>query len=205
MSLELQNKPGAPPVADLRGRILDAAVALFAERGFGSVSVREVVERVGCTKPALYYHFGSKADLYLEAVHTRLHAVVEVLSEVVATPGPPQQRLERFARVMLDRAREQPEGVRLILTAEHHTPDDGTPSVDLLSLHMEMLELLGRIISDGQRTGAVRGDLPPFDLAVAFVGMLHVHTLATLYGIQPEADVPAQLIDIFFSGIQPRE
>ena len=205
MSLESLQKTRPSETPDLRSRILDAAVTLFAERGFGSVSVREVVERVGCTKPALYYHFGSKADLYLEAVHTRLHAVVEVLSEVVATPGTPQLRLERFARVMLGRAREQPEGVRLILTAEHHTRDDGTPSVDLLSLHMEMLALLGSILSEGQQTGAVRADIPSFDLAIAFVGMLHVHTLAVLYGMQSDADVPAQLIDIFFSGAQPRE
>lgn len=190
---------------DLRTRILEAAVTLFAHKGYGSTSVREVVEAVGCTKPALYYHFGSKEELYLEAVQTRLREVVGVLEASVSSPGTAAARLERFARALLARVRERPDGVRLVLTAEHRPAGDTSPEVDLLSLHMEMLGRLAALLEQGREAGEVRSDLPAEELALAFIGMLHVHTMAALYGVEPDVDAPAQILDIFFSGARPRE
>ena len=45
---------------DTRERILDTALDMFIERGYDKTSLREIAERVGVTKPALYYHFSSK-------------------------------------------------------------------------------------------------------------------------------------------------
>ena len=53
-------------------RILDAAIPLFARLGYGSASVRELAEAAGVTKPTLYYHFGSKEDLFHELVRYHL-------------------------------------------------------------------------------------------------------------------------------------
>ena len=46
-----------------RERILEVALALFADKGYEATSMREIAQRVGITKPALYYHFDSKADI----------------------------------------------------------------------------------------------------------------------------------------------
>ncbi len=48
---------------DTRERILETALDLFIERGYEKTSLREIAERVGVTKPALYYHFASKEKL----------------------------------------------------------------------------------------------------------------------------------------------
>ena len=48
---------------DTRDRILEAALDLFIERGYDRTSLREVAERVGVTKAALYYHFSSKQEI----------------------------------------------------------------------------------------------------------------------------------------------
>jgi hypothetical protein len=40
-----------------RERLLEAGIALFAEKGYASTSVREIVARAGVTKPVLYYYF----------------------------------------------------------------------------------------------------------------------------------------------------
>ena len=55
-----------------RDRILDVALDLFTTQGFDGTSLREVAERLGITKAALYYHFESKEDILL-ALHMRLH------------------------------------------------------------------------------------------------------------------------------------
>lgn len=57
-----------------RDRILDAALDLFIEKGYEGTSLRELAERLGFTKAALYYHFASKDDI-LMALHMRLHAI----------------------------------------------------------------------------------------------------------------------------------
>jgi len=47
-----------------RAQFLDAARAVFAERGFAEASVSEVVERAGSSVGSLYHHFGGKAELF---------------------------------------------------------------------------------------------------------------------------------------------
>lgn len=46
-----------------REQLLQAAIRLFAERGYASVGVQEIVSAVGVTKPTLYHYFGSKQGL----------------------------------------------------------------------------------------------------------------------------------------------
>jgi AcrR family transcriptional regulator len=53
---------------DTRQQILDAALDLFGEQGYDKTSLREIAERVGVTKAALYYHFRSKEDLLVALI-----------------------------------------------------------------------------------------------------------------------------------------
>jgi AcrR family transcriptional regulator len=55
-------------VNDTRDRILETALDLFIERGYDKTSLREIAERVGVTKAALYYHFSSKEEIVLTLV-----------------------------------------------------------------------------------------------------------------------------------------
>ncbi|MFI7667416.1 TetR family transcriptional regulator [Nocardia sp. NPDC049526] len=57
---------------DSRARILQTALDLFADRGYHTVSVREIAERVGLTKTAVLYHFPSKSDIVAALVEPLL-------------------------------------------------------------------------------------------------------------------------------------
>ncbi|WP_063037904.1 TetR family transcriptional regulator [Nocardia pseudovaccinii] len=57
---------------DSRARILQIALDLFAERGYHTVSVREIAEQVGLTKTAVLYHFPSKSDIVAALVEPLL-------------------------------------------------------------------------------------------------------------------------------------
>jgi AcrR family transcriptional regulator len=61
------HRPGRPaggrPRGDTRERIQSVALELFAEQGYEKTSLREIAERLGVTKAALYYHFKSKEDI----------------------------------------------------------------------------------------------------------------------------------------------
>ncbi len=54
---------GEDPTTSTRQRILDTAIELFTEQGYDGTSLREIAERVGVTKAALYYHFASKSEI----------------------------------------------------------------------------------------------------------------------------------------------
>src|ERR1700689_4807307 len=60
------------PRGSTRERILDVALELFSEQGYEQTSLREIADRLGVTKAALYYHFERKEDILLE-LHLRVH------------------------------------------------------------------------------------------------------------------------------------
>ena len=78
------------PRTDTRSRAQKVALELFAEQGYEKTSLREIAERLGVTKAALYYHFKSKEDI--------VHSFTD----------------DYFAELdaLLDWAKEQPRGER---------------------------------------------------------------------------------------------
>ena len=58
-------------------RILDAAEAVFAERGFEAASLREIARRAGLQQPGLYNHFASKRELYAAVLDRALTPMAE--------------------------------------------------------------------------------------------------------------------------------
>lgn len=71
---------------DTRQRILDEATALFTERGYADTSIRDISERLGMTKGALYYHFTSKDEL-LQAIVAPLLGALRAFVDDVRTAG----------------------------------------------------------------------------------------------------------------------
>lgn len=71
------------PRAERERQILDAAHALFAERGFGAVTMDDVAARVGVTKPLLYTYFGNKDRLYLACMERAGEAMIGAIAQAV--------------------------------------------------------------------------------------------------------------------------
>ncbi|HRQ37642.1 MAG TPA: TetR/AcrR family transcriptional regulator [Chloroflexota bacterium] len=61
--------------------ILDAARTLFTEKQYADVSLREITEAAGVTKGALYHHFATKEELYLQTVYRCLDEVKETIQD----------------------------------------------------------------------------------------------------------------------------
>lgn len=76
-------RAGATPTRD---RLVDAAIAVFVEQGFGQASVTEIAERAGISGPAVYKHFDGKADLLIEAARRSLDRAFADLSPTAPTP-----------------------------------------------------------------------------------------------------------------------
>ena len=63
--------------AERRERILDAAVEVFAERGYTGASMSEIAGRAGVVASVLYDHFGSKRELHIELLDVHGKALIE--------------------------------------------------------------------------------------------------------------------------------
>lgn len=67
--------------SDTKQRIQAVARELFAEKGVQKTSLQEIADRLGITKPALYYHFGSREDLVRSIVQPLIDAGQEFVAE----------------------------------------------------------------------------------------------------------------------------
>lgn len=81
--------------ADREQQMLDVAEEVFAERGYGAVSMEEIAERVGLSKPMLYEYFGSKEGLLLGVVRRARGELRAVTERAVAAGGTPKEMLRR--------------------------------------------------------------------------------------------------------------
>ncbi len=118
------SRHGAVPTAE---RILDAAEALFAERGYAGTTLRDVSVRVGIRTPSLYNHFDSKEALYRAVLARDVAPVLEALSRFLEG-GPealadPRQVIEQMMR-LLARRPQLPRlvGHETLSGGEHLTP-----------------------------------------------------------------------------------
>lgn len=93
--------------AERERQILDAASAVFAERGYAGASMEAVAERVGVTKPVLYTHFGSKEGLLLACVGRARRELLEATSAAVQAAGTPEEMLRRGTRAFFDHLDDQ--------------------------------------------------------------------------------------------------
>jgi AcrR family transcriptional regulator len=183
-----------------RERILDIALELFVEQGYEKTSLRDIAERLGTTKAALYYHFERKQDILLE-LHLRLHALgreaVEQFSQLED-----EQRANAwpaFVDRLIDQVVENRELIlmhqrnsnalrELTDTERHRTENDdmedlfrrvlGSPAIPL-EQRVRMACSLGAIVGTLATGDTLFSDVPIEELAelvrVAMRDLLRVH------------------------------
>jgi AcrR family transcriptional regulator len=83
---------------DTRRQIQEVALELFTERGYETTSLREVAERLGVTKAALYYHFKTKEDIVASLVAERLAEMDALIAWVAGQPRTAETRRELLER-----------------------------------------------------------------------------------------------------------
>ncbi|MFW5876293.1 MAG: TetR/AcrR family transcriptional regulator [Myxococcota bacterium] len=195
-------KPLAPGSPDLRTRILREATRLLAERGYGGTSIREVVEAAGCTKPALYYHFGSKEGLFLACIRAHTDLFTQMLERSVQGPASMGSMLEGL-RSFLDHVRSHPTGIQLLWRAEMH-PDRGQPAFDFESVRSQHIAMLEDRLRHARDAGEIRRDVDLKDATYALVGMIDQRLdLWVRGGGDLPQDLPERLLGLFTRGVAP--
>ncbi|MEV7068112.1 helix-turn-helix domain-containing protein [Streptomyces collinus] len=79
-----RHTPPSDPGTSAREQILDAAGALFVERGIASTSTRMIAERVGIRQASLYYHFATKEEILAELLATSVRPSLQMVERIQA-------------------------------------------------------------------------------------------------------------------------
>jgi TetR/AcrR family transcriptional regulator len=205
-----RRKPGRRPTDagsadDTRREIVERAMLLFHTRGFGAVSVDDVAEAAGVTKPTLYYHFSGKGEIYTHGVAHMAERMHANITRIAALPG---QTVYQRLRRMLEERREilntQPviawneammEETMAHLSAEQQRRIKASISV----IHVPLRGLM----AEGIASGELRAGTDPDVLAVAFRQLVQ----PTTYHFLPDHDgarLDFALLDLFYRGAATR-
>ncbi|MFJ9040861.1 TetR/AcrR family transcriptional regulator [Streptomyces sp. NPDC102406] len=90
-----------------RQRIQDVALELIAEQGYEKTSLREIAERLGVTKAALYYHFKTKEDIVVSLFDDLMTPIDELIAWAKTQPSTLETKREiltRYGRALSDAA-----------------------------------------------------------------------------------------------------
>jgi AcrR family transcriptional regulator len=83
---------------DTRARIQEVALELFISEGYDKTSLREIAERLGVTKAALYYHFPTKDDIVSSLIEDRIARVEELVAWARTQPPTLETKRELLRR-----------------------------------------------------------------------------------------------------------
>ncbi|MFG1611069.1 TetR/AcrR family transcriptional regulator [Actinoplanes sp. NPDC049265] len=86
--------------ADTKAEIRKVAIELFTERGYEATSLREIAERLGITKAALYYHYSSKESIVRSIFEAHLEALDELTAWARKQPPGPELRARAVDRMV---------------------------------------------------------------------------------------------------------
>jgi TetR/AcrR family transcriptional regulator len=178
-----------------RARILAAAEASFARRGFADTRLEDVAEQVGLKRAALFYHFASKRELFLAVVEDAFGDLLARIAEILVRPAPLARRIDTAVETWVDAVAQRPSLARLIL----RQAADAAPELpDLMSPRAaEFLALSKRLLEEGVRSGELRPIRPdPFHVIAAAVGatVFYVTALGSLLPDEPfDPLAPAEL------------
>ena len=152
-----------------RDRLLAAAVAEFAARGFDGAKVDRIAARARLNKAMLYYHFRSKADLYRAILTELFQSMTRAVSAARDERLAPEDQIRTFIRALAAQMAARPSYPAIWV----REMAEGGRHVDASIVHelRRVIEVLAGILQDGRRRG-VFGDAHPIVTQMAIVGAL---------------------------------
>jgi TetR/AcrR family transcriptional regulator len=137
--------------AGSRERLLAAAAAEFASRGFAGANVDRIARAARVNKAMVYYHFKSKAALYREILQDMFDAVGQRVRAVAAADIPPERKIRQFIEAIAAEAEARPHFPPIWL----REIAEGTAHVDQKTLQYArgVLATLTGMMQEGQQAG----------------------------------------------------
>ncbi len=188
--------------ADKYQRILDAAVAVFAEKGFFVSRVSDIADRAEVADGTVYLYFKNKDEILAAAINTAFDGFMKTARTELERLPSPTERLRRLASLHFE-AMGANRNMAVVFQMELR---QSTRFLSEFS-HGHLVEYFGLVrqaICDGKASGEFRSDLPEKIAANCFFGAIdEMVTSWVLSGKDyPLAHVANPVLDILFNGMR---
>jgi AcrR family transcriptional regulator len=167
-----------------RRQILDAAVRVFAHKGYHTSRVGDITQEAGVAHGLLYHYFAGK-EAVLEAVFRETWTeLLDAVTAVEESGDPAREQLRKVAAIVLRAWKHDPDLVRVLVREIARSPE----------LHKRVDELgkvtaaIERIVARGQADGSFRPDLDPRLASWIIYGAVEEILTGWVLGRLPDGD-----------------
>lgn len=156
--------------SDKRERIIEAAISVFAEKGFHVARISDIARKAGVADGTIYLYFRHKEDLLLIIFEEKMDELLRELADTLAGIDDPRDKILAFARQHVDQLRRNPDLAQVFqveLRQSRKFLRDYRPEK-----LWAYLDVYGKLVEEGQSRGHFRPDIDPFVAKWAFFGAL---------------------------------
>jgi AcrR family transcriptional regulator len=172
--------------ADKRRMILDAAVRVFARRGFHACRVSDIADEAGVAYGLVYHYFASKEEVLDTLFLERWGVMLEMIREVDARPVPVREKLEAIVSFIVDSYRHDPDMMKVIIVEVTRAANSfGRTHIDQIAA---AYDLIGEIITKAQDEGVFRPEIEARFAAMAFYGVIEQLLTGWIFELLPQGE-----------------
>jgi TetR/AcrR family transcriptional regulator, fatty acid metabolism regulator protein len=204
------SKPAAEPAkrarrgGDKRARILHAAVRVFAKKGFYATRVSEIAKAAGVADGTIYLYFRSKDELLVSLFEDRVTKLLTYLQDELPKLSASSEKLRRVIELqlgLLEGERDLAEVITIIIRQSTKLLKEfAAPKF------LAYLDVIAKVVADGQLSGEFRADVSPHLVARATFGALDGIALTWALGKAEQGGLvraAGQLAEIMLRGLAP--
>jgi TetR/AcrR family transcriptional regulator, fatty acid metabolism regulator protein len=169
---------------DKRGVILEAAVRVFAKRGFHTSRVGDIAEEAGVAHGLLYHYFSSKDEVLETIFHETWTDLLGAVADVEASVGSAREQLRQVAAILLRSWRRDPDLVRVLVREVTRSAELDRRVGDI----GQAFAAIERIVRRGQEHGEFREELDARLASVVFYGAIEEILTGWVLGLLPDGD-----------------
>ncbi|MEM7052176.1 MAG: TetR/AcrR family transcriptional regulator [Acidobacteriota bacterium] len=161
-------------IASFRGRLCEVALEMFAERGYGAVSLRALARQLGCSAATPYRYFESKEEIYAAVRSLGFDRFHEHLARFLADNHDPEEEIRVLGRAYFAFAEQQSHAFRIMFQLEQPAPED------FPGHHETERNAWGVLLGSFQRAVAA-GVLTGSPTTLAHLFWVSIHGIASLH------------------------
>lgn len=152
-------------------RLLDAAARLFAAKGYGATSTREIAEVLGIQKASLYYHIGSKEELLYAICSSSLEQIRSDVDAALSEVRDPLERIGALICAHVESILRDQEKHSVAMAEMHLLSHERLAQVLVLRDSYE--NLVRSVLQEAQTAGVLRQDIHVKYLCLSLLGLMN--------------------------------
>ena len=192
--------------ADKRRQILDAAIHVFAHRGFHACRVSDVADEAGVAYGLVYHYFQSKEEIMGTLFTERWQIMLDAIAEIDRSQDiPARDKLYLVASFIIDSYRHEPDLMKVIIVEVTRAANSfGRAHLPKIR---EAYTMIGQIVERAQRDGSFKRDISPDFAALCFYGAIEQLLSAWIFDVLPHTEedferAKSQVVEAICDGLE---